>query len=152
MSVSKYVEKYRGILWVVAIISLLLILNQILLNSGVFEWIETNFNENMALGIVLLVALKAIGIILPPLSTGVLFFLFVPAIGWFNVFVIDYIGEVIGSVIAFWIAKRYGEKAVKRLAGKHAYNKIVSYKVPEEKQFEFLFLMRFVGWLSLIHI
>ena len=116
---------------------------------GYSEWyssFELFLQENIVWAALIMILVKTIGVVWPPLSPGILMFVLIPTVGWFNAFVIDWIGEMVGSVIAYWLAVRYGESFVNRVVGKRAMDTIRSIKITPGKEFEFLFIMRFIGW------
>jgi uncharacterized membrane protein YdjX (TVP38/TMEM64 family) len=63
---------------------------------------------------VLIVAWRMLAIIIPPIPGGVVSWAFLPAFGWFWSFIFAATGMLSGTVIAFFLARRYREKLVNK--------------------------------------
>lgn len=63
---------------------------------------------------IILISWRIIAIVIPPIPGAVLSFAFIPIIGWFWSYIFSAIGNLIGATIAFYIARRYREKAVEK--------------------------------------
>ena len=70
--------------------------------------------EHLIIGAVLLVLLRIIGMILPMIPGGIVSFAVVPIFGWFATYIYTATGIFIGTSIAFWLARIYGEPFVTR--------------------------------------
>jgi uncharacterized membrane protein YdjX (TVP38/TMEM64 family) len=62
----------------------------------------------------ILIFWKAIGVVIPPIPSGVLSLALIPVIGWFPSFLYSTIGALLGAVIAFYLARLFREPLVKR--------------------------------------
>jgi len=62
----------------------------------------------------IIISWRIIAIIIPPLPGGILSFAFVPIIGWFWAYVYSEIGVLIGTSLAFFIARKFREPVASR--------------------------------------
>ncbi|MEZ4180086.1 MAG: VTT domain-containing protein [Candidatus Doudnabacteria bacterium] len=96
-----------------------------------------------------LLVFKVIGIVWPPFPGVVLTLGAVPVLGWIPAFLIDFIGNIIGSVIAFVIAKRYGRTVVAYLVGSNITQYLSRFKFKSDRELEALtFAFIFGGSLA----
>ena len=70
--------------------------------------------KHWILGALLIILWRIIAIVIPPVPGGIVSFALVPVFGWFLSFVYATIGVLIGTTIAFYLARRYQEPLVKR--------------------------------------
>lgn len=63
---------------------------------------------------IFIVLWRALSIILAPLPGGILSFAFIPIMGWFWAWFYGAVGGIIGSTIAFYIARKFREPVVSR--------------------------------------
>jgi uncharacterized membrane protein YdjX (TVP38/TMEM64 family) len=100
---------------------------------------------NVFLLSVSLVVIKIIGIIWPPLPGAVFTLASVPFLGWFLAYLLDLIGSLIGSSIAFWLGKKYGFPFLRKLFGDGLVKRIKKFKVKPRREIESVFLLRTLG-------
>jgi len=62
----------------------------------------------------LVILFRIIGIVIPPVYGGIFTYLAIPFIGWFYAFLLDMAGGIIGSSLAFYIARKFKEPLVAR--------------------------------------
>ena len=62
----------------------------------------------------LIILLRMVAIIIPPIPGGVISFALIPVLGWFWSYVYAMIGVTLGAVIAFYIARKFREPVVAR--------------------------------------
>lgn len=104
-------------------------------------WIESN----LLLFYLMLFLIKFSGIVWPPIPGGILTLAAIPIIGWERAFIIDFLGEMIGSVVAYYLARYWGENLVKKIVDRKNYEKITSFHVKEKREFELILLLRIFG-------
>ena len=76
--------------------------------------LQTIIGTNNILGMMVYVAITALAIILAPVSTLPLIPLAVAIWGWFITAILSIIGWTVGSQVAFWLAKTYGQTLVQK--------------------------------------
>lgn len=64
---------------------------------------------------VIVILWRIIGIVIPPLPGGIVSFALIPVFGWKLSYLYSVIGIMLGACIAFWLARKYREKLVKRV-------------------------------------
>ena len=72
--------------------------------SGFVAWSQ----QNIILYYFVLVVLKIVGIIWPPIPGGLLTLGSIPVLGWPLAYSADFLGSMIGSTAAYFLAKKYG--------------------------------------------
>ena len=66
------------------------------------------------IGPVLVILWRILAIVVPPIPGGIISFALIPVFGWFWSFVYATIGLLIGTSIAFWLARRFREPLAQR--------------------------------------
>ena len=66
------------------------------------------------IGPVLVILWSILAIVVPPIPGGIISFALIPVFGWFWSFVYATIGLLIGTSIAFWLARRFREPLAQR--------------------------------------
>ena len=92
-----------------------------------------------------LVAIKIAGIVWPPLPGGILTFGSIPILGWQNAYLADLLGSIVGSTIAYFIAKSWGISFMSRIFDAGSLDKLRKIRVPRGREFEAIFIFRFFG-------
>ena len=111
-------------------------------------WAEQNF---IVFSFFLLIA-KIVGIIIPPVPGGLFTLGAIPIIGWWQAYIIDFVGLMIGSSIAFFLGKRYGRKLLLYFFDKALVEKIEKTKIKQNRQVESLFVLRVLAGSTLTEI
>lgn len=115
------------------------------INSPYFEELKNWSQDNLILYIIILLLLKIIGIIWPPIPGGVLTLASIPIIGWKLAYLTDLMGSIIGSSGAFFIARKWGWKFLEKIFDSSILEKIKNVKIKKQREIETIFLMRFLG-------
>lgn len=139
-------RRYKTLLHLVIIFVLFTTVYYVFESSYYFDNFVEWAGQNFVLLCVVLFILRAAAIIWPPISAVVILYGMIPVIGWLPVLIIDYLGEVVGSLVAYLIARKYGEKLLTKMFDEQTIHKIKSVKIKEGNEFEMLMLMRFIGW------
>jgi uncharacterized membrane protein YdjX (TVP38/TMEM64 family) len=92
-----------------------------------------------------LLSLKIAAIVWPPIPGSVLTFGAIPIIGWFRAYLADALGSIVGSTLAYWIARRWGMRLVAHVLDKASVGKLGRVQIPHEREFEAVFLLRILG-------
>lgn len=105
------------------------------------KWARTHETELL----VALVVWKVAAIVWPPIPGSLVTFGAIPILGWFPAYLADFTGTAIGSAIAYWIAYHWGTKFVAHILGKSTADKLQSFQVPADREFEAVFVFRILG-------
>jgi uncharacterized membrane protein YdjX (TVP38/TMEM64 family) len=108
---------------------------------GFTEWTR----HNIVLFDLFLISIKIVGIVWPPITGAVFTVGAIPVLGWPHAFVVDSIGNIIGSSLAFWIAKTWGLKFVSKIVDEATLNKLRKIELVPQRQIEALTLLRVLG-------
>lgn len=108
--------------------------------------------NNTYLLLSLLVAIKVIGIIWPPIPGGFLSLGSIPFIGWEKAYLSDLIGNILGSIITYHIGRKYGYSILNKLFDENMVKKIKKIKIKKSKSFEMVFLYRVLGTSVLLEV
>ena len=114
-------------------------------NSEYFAGFKNWSQNHFVLYVFILLLLKIVGIVWPPIPGGVLTLASVPIVGWQVAYITDFVGSVIGSTIAFFIAKRWGFVFMEKIFDTDALENIKKIKIKKDKEIESIFLMRVFG-------
>ncbi len=91
-------------------------------------------NQYPLVGPIILITWRILAIVIPPLPGGLISIALIPVFGWWKSFIYTSISVLVGSTIAFFLARRYREPFVKKfvpLKQLHEWQE----KISEKKQF-----------------
>lgn len=109
------------------------------------SWAQQNF----LLYFSILVFIKALAIVWPPLPGGILTLGSIPVIGWFPAFLTETIGGLAGSSIGYYLGKKYGYSFLRKVLDEKMIVKIQRIKITGKKELEAIFFLRlFTGLVS----
>ena len=91
------------------------------------------------------ILIKIVGIVWPPIPGAVFTVGSIWIIGWFPAYLADFLGSIIGSVFAYFIARRWGYPIMGLILDEKTIDKIKNTHVKKGKEFEAVFLFRFFG-------
>lgn len=106
--------------------------------QSVLDWSA----DNLILFVFILISIKIIGILWPPLPGIVFSVAAVPIVGWLPAFTADFIGSMIGSSIAFSLARHYGPKVILKLFGESGLRQVQRFKFRPNKELEAMVVTR----------
>lgn len=93
----------------------------------------------------IIIAWKTAGMVFVPIPGGTLTFALIPVLGWFTAYLYNVIGSLIGSSIAFWIARKFRRPVVQRLVPLQTIDKWEA-KLSEGQEFWAFLVVRAVTW------
>lgn len=102
------------------------------------DWAHQNYLQYM----LLLVLLKIIAVIWPPIPGGLLTLGSIPIIGPTSAFAADLIGGLIGSAFAYMLGKKYGYSFLNKLFDEDIITKIKTFKINHKREIEAIILIR----------
>src|SRR3989304_4912562 len=127
---------FVGILSLIALLLVLIFFNPYKLNSTL-EFAS----EHLIIGAIFLILLRTISNILPVIPGGMIAFATVPILGWFAAFICNVAGILLGTSIAFFLARIYREPLVQRFASLNKIHKLGK-QVSGKRQFMALVAFR----------
>ena len=119
------------------------------IRQPVFEDVVVWAQQNFWLYIGILIFIKIVAIVWPPLPGGILTFGSIPVIGWLPSFFAEVLSSMIGSSIAYYLGKKYGYSFLRKIFDERIILKIQRIKISKKKEFEGIFFLRiFTGMIS----
>ena len=104
-------------------------------------WAQANFVRFF----LILIFVKALGIVWPPLPGVVITLGAIPIVGWIPALIADVLGWYLGSSIAFFLARRFGIKAILFFFGEAGVIRVKKFKVNPKRELEALIIMKCLG-------
>ncbi|HMQ02000.1 MAG TPA: VTT domain-containing protein [Candidatus Doudnabacteria bacterium] len=104
-------------------------------------WAEDNYWRLVGF----LLILKIVGIVWPPIPGVIPLIGSIPVLGWFPALLIDAIGYMIGSTIAFYLARSYGIIVIHKLFGESGVKQVEKFRIKPERELEAISLMKIFG-------
>ncbi len=89
-----------------------------------------------------LVFLKIISIVWPPIPGGLITMSAIPLVGWEKAYFADLTGSILGSSITYFLGKKYGYKLLNHLFDEKVIEKIRKIKIKKSKELEAIFTLR----------
>lgn len=113
--------------------------------QGFIEWAQQNF----ILYISILVLVKVVSIVWPPLPGTIFTLGSIPVLGWFQAYVADMAGGLTGASLAYYLGRKYGHSFLKKIFDEKTIAKIYRIKIVKNKELEAIFFIRlFTGLVS----
>jgi uncharacterized membrane protein YdjX (TVP38/TMEM64 family) len=138
-------KSYKQIIILFSFTVVTLVAYLFFVRSSYFDSFSGWAQHNFILFFIILVVIKIIGIVWPPINGGLLTLGSIPVIGWLPAYLADLIGSTIGSTIAYYIAKRFGLLFMKNIFDEETITQVQKIKVKPIKEFEAIFLSRMFG-------
>lgn len=132
---------------IVTIVTFILYLS--LIKSSNFQHFIVFSQKNFVFYFIVLVFLKVLGIVWPPIPGGLLTLGSIPVLGWFYAWLADFTGSVIGSSMAFYLGRKYGYKFLKMIFDQSTIDKISIVKMKTHREIEGIAVLKlFYGFIS----
>lgn len=120
---------FAGILGLISLFLVIFLFNPYHLNSTLQPT-----SEHLFIGAVLLILLRTLSNVIPAIPGGMIVFSAIPILGWFPAFICNTIGILLGTSIAFFLARVYREPLVSRFVSLHKIHQLEK-QVSGKKQF-----------------
>ena len=121
-----------------------------LMQGAAFQEYMRWAQENIIVFITTIVVLKSISVIFPPLPSVVMTLSAIPIVGWFNAYLIDFTGSILGSSVSYFIAYKYGIKVLKKILDKNTVEKLAKVKIKQGREIESVVVLRLLTGATLI--
>lgn len=108
---------------------------------AVIAWASQNV---LVLDIILFVV-KVVGIIWPPLPGIVLSLAAIPVLGWVHVFLVDSLGNLVGCIVTYWLARKWGLPFLGKVVDMEALRRFQRIQTIEKREVEGLVILRIFG-------
>lgn len=110
------------------------------------EWSQ----QNVILYACIVVGIKIVGVVYPPLPGSIFTVGSIPIVGWQVAYLIDFVGSFIGAIISFLIARKYGKAIITRFISRDSFTAIAKTKVNHSREVEAVVAMRVLGGSTII--
>ena len=110
-----------------------------------FEIFNIWTRQNLFTFYISLLIAKILAIVWPPLPGSLFTFGAIPFIGWFQSYMIDLIGSLIGASIAYFLGKRFGYPFLKKIFNHDLVQKIQQIKIRKNREIESILIGRIAG-------
>ncbi len=152
MDCIDYIKKYKQKILFVAVFLVTVISYVLFMKSHYFEILLNWSQHNELLFALLLLASVIAGLIYPPLPSRVLTLGAIPIIGWQGAFFIDFLGTLIGSVVTYYIGKRFGLKFLRWFFDKDSINDISTLRIVKGREIESVFVLCLIFNSTMIEV
>ncbi len=110
------------------------------------EWVQNYIGFYIAV----LILLKSFLSMIPPAPSLLLTLSAIPVLGWFNAYLIDFVGSMIGSSFSYYLGKKYGLPVIKFLFDKASLEKIKRIKIKDKREIESVAILRILTAPTLV--
>ncbi len=143
------VKKHKNLILLILLAAGLFVAYIWFMRQPVFDDFIVWSQQNFLLYFGVLVFIKIIAIVWPPLPGGLLTLASIPVIGWFPAFLAEAIGGLAGSSVAYYLGKKYGYAFLRKVLDEKFITRIQRIKIAEKRELEALFFLRlFTGLVS----
>src|SRR3989338_7929554 len=139
------IKNYRHIIYLGAGFVLTLAAYLWLINSSYLPPLKIWLELHGPLFILSLFTLKVAGIVWPPLPGGLLTLGAVAVVPWWQAYLVDFAGSVVGTSIAYFLARRWGIAFVAKIFDEELVEKIRRVKIRPGREIESIFIFRLFG-------
>lgn len=122
-----------------------LVLYSWFLQSPYFEPLYNWCQAYLGILVPIVILIKVIGIVWPPLPGGFASIAVIPLVGFFWACMADLIGTIIGCSIAYLLGRRYGRDFLAKVLGEKFADQASKLKVKEGREYEALLILRVLG-------
>lgn len=110
-----------------------------------FETFNVWTRHNLIVFYVSLFFVKILAIVWPPLPGSLFTFGAIPFIGWFQSYIVDLTGSLVGASIAYFLGKKYGYPFLTKVFSTDLVKKIQQIKIRKNREIESIFMGRMAG-------
>lgn len=140
------------VVFLVVALLISVILGGLIFNNENLAIVKNWVGGNIVLFSVILLLLKFVGLVWPPLPGGLFTFASVPLLGWQTAFAIDLAGNLMGASVAWYLGGRYGETFMARVFPLSMVDKIKKIRINKKHEFEGVFLFSLASGVVMIEI
>jgi len=138
---------FISLIWFLSVLGYIWLIKQPF--SQEIKWLAQSHKQSLFIALVLI---KITGLVWPPLPGGVFNLAVIPFLGWQLAYLSDLTGTIIGALIDYYLAKKWGYKILDKIFNENTVNKIKNLKVISNRQIEFSFMTTLSSRLLLTEI
>lgn len=110
-----------------------------------FETFNVWTRHNLFIFYVSLLVAKILAIVWPPLPGSLFTFGAIPFIGWFQSYLVDLVGGLMGASIAYFLGRKFGYPFLEKVFNPGLVQKIQQIKIRKNREIESVFMGRMAG-------
>lgn len=138
---------FIALVWIFSILGYVWLIKQPFSQQS--GWLAQTHKLSLFIGLVLI---KIAGLVWPPIPGGVFNLAVIPFIGWPLAYLSDLTGTIIGALICYSLARKWGYKLLDKIFDEGTVKKIKALKIKTHRQTEFSFMMTLSSRLLLTEI
>lgn len=139
------IASYKHVIILILFFVLSVALYIVFITSPFFKIFADWSRDNLFIYLPILLIIKIVSIVYPPIPGGLFTLGSVPIIGWQPAFIVDFIGSITGASLAYYLGKKYGYDLLSKLFDKGTIDKIKTVKVKKHREIESVFVMRILS-------
>ncbi len=138
-------KQYKFIVLIAVAFIVTIVAYGIFSRTDSFQSLLTWSGQNLIWFCLILIAIKIVGVIWPPLPGLVFTVGAIPVIGWLPALLVDMVGAFIGTCLVFWLARIYGPRVILKVFGESGLKQSQRIKFNPRNELEALIIMRVFG-------
>jgi len=139
-----YILLTAGIAWIAGLAA------YSLMQGSAFQEYMRWAQENIVIFVITLIVIKSISVVFPPLPSVVMTLSAIPIVGWFNAYLIDYVGSILGSSVSYFIAYKYGVSVLSKILDKNTVESLNQVKIKKGREIEGVIVLRVLTGATLV--
>ena len=139
------IKNYKHIIFVAIGMAATILAYWWFIKTPYFEVFKSWSRQNFILYFLVLVTIKVVGLIWPPLPGGVFTIGSIPVLGWLPAYSADFLGSLLGASAAYFIARKWGYQFIKKIFDEITIDKIKKIKIKKHREVEAIFFLRIFG-------
>lgn len=147
MKIKSYLKKYKNLLLLGIVFLLFSVAYYWFIDQPEYQRFIIWSESNLYIFLTVLIVIKTLGIIWPPIPGSILTVGSTAVIGWQFAFFAEFMGNMLGDIIAYYIGKSYGRPIVAKLFDDKMVKQIDRIKIKPENAIEGLFVLRMFTYL-----
>ena len=141
MSLNK---QTKNLLWVLGGVVITAVFLLPLLSARYFELIKNFISLHPASAPAVVIFFRFIGVVLAPLPGSPVGLASIAVLPWWQAWIYNFIGVIMGAITAFFVARKFRERAVEKFASLREIHKWQE-KIPKHRQFWTITFFRFTS-------
>lgn len=120
--------------------------------SPYFEIFSNWVLDNLLLYSLFLFLIKVVGLLWPPLPGGLFTFASVTVLGWQLAFAIDFLGNIVGASLAWFVGRKYGSKLIGKIFSEQTAARAQRIKIKRQHEFEGILVFSLASGVVMVEI
>ena len=144
------IKSYSLIIWGILIFVVSFLVYVYFTKTPYFKIFHDWSQSNLLLFTLVLFLLKTLGVVYPPLPSGLFTLAAIPIIGWFPAYLIDFAGSMAAAGIDYYLGRKYGYVLLRKIFDTQTLEKIQKLKIKPNREIESIFVMRILLGMTIL--